>query len=424
MTYKEYKNESYNLYTIKTDKFKTCHMEIIFYENFDSKLITPMNFLTDMLVHSSFKYPKRQKVVEHLEDLYSASFYGTNARVGNIMLYNYIYDFLDPKYTDKNYLKEVIKFPFEMLFNPNITNDEFDYRSFKIIKSRIASDIASIKESPSRYAIKRALYNMDNRHPASYDFVGNKQDLDDITPETLVKNYHHLLHNTYCAIYLVGNLNMDKINIMINEMFRNNIIKTYPINLFVDSKILKHSQDITEYDNFEQDSLVTIYNVAKLTPFDYDYTMKVFNHIFGNGSLNAKLYQNLREKNSLCYSVNNIYQKYDQLLIIYVGLAAKNKNKAVKLIKKTVLEMQKGAFSENDIQNSKNSILNSIKISLDNPASLVNNYLFHNLANLPLLNEYATEINKVTKQDIQNIAKKMHLNTVYLLAKGDNNARD
>jgi hypothetical protein len=49
MTYKEYKNESYNLYTIKTDKFKTCHMEIIFYENFDSKLITPMNFLTDML---------------------------------------------------------------------------------------------------------------------------------------------------------------------------------------------------------------------------------------------------------------------------------------------------------------------------------------------------------------------------------------
>jgi predicted Zn-dependent peptidase len=232
------------------------------------------------------------------------------------------------------------------------------YRTFKIIKSRIiASDIESMSKNHLQdMPLKEPYIIWIIEHPAAYDFVGNKKDLEVITPESLVKNYQHLLNNTHCDIYLVGNLNMDKINIMINEIFRNNIIKTDNLNLFVNSKSVKHPLLITEQDNFEQDSLVTIYNLNNLSQFDYDYTMKVFNHIFGNGSLNAKLYQNLREKNSLCYSVNNIYQKYDQLLIIYVGLDVKNKQKAIKLIKKTVLEMQHGDFTEIDIKNSKNSI--------------------------------------------------------------------
>ena len=33
MIYKTYNNKTYNIYTIKTDKFKTCHMEIVFRNN-------------------------------------------------------------------------------------------------------------------------------------------------------------------------------------------------------------------------------------------------------------------------------------------------------------------------------------------------------------------------------------------------------
>src|SRR5574344_1040661 len=140
MIYKEYKNDSYNLYTIKTDKFKTCHMEVIFYEDIKKDKITITNVLTDMLVHSSSKYPKRKNVVEKLEDLYNANFFSIAGRVGNLRTYNFVYNFIDPLYADKSYLKEVIKFPFEMLFNPHIKNDEFDLRTLKIIKNRNQAD--------------------------------------------------------------------------------------------------------------------------------------------------------------------------------------------------------------------------------------------------------------------------------------------
>ena len=66
MEYKVYKNDTYNLYTIKTDKFKTCHLEIIFKKRIKNEEITINNFLGDYLNYTSKKYNKRKKVIEKL----------------------------------------------------------------------------------------------------------------------------------------------------------------------------------------------------------------------------------------------------------------------------------------------------------------------------------------------------------------------
>ena len=424
MTYKEYKNESYNLYTIRTDKFKTCHMEIIFYNKLEKEKITEINMLTDILSHSSSKYPKRKFVVEKLEDLYSANFYGVTSRIGNIKNVDFVYNFINPEYTDKNYLKEVIKFPFDMIFNPNIKNDEFDLRSFKIIRSRILADIESVKESPVRFSLKRALNVMDENHPASWSMIGNVNDLEKITPSSLVKTYNEFLNNWQCDIYLIGNLNMDKINIMINESFRNNIIKNNSYDLFVKLSDRNKTKDVIEYDKFEQASLFLITNTETFTQYERNYVMPVFNDIFGTGSLNTKLYQNLREKNSLCYVINCMYQKFDQIAIIYVGIDAKNKQKAVNLVKKSLKEMVNGEFTEDDVLSSIKSIKNNLKISLDNPSSLIDNYFFHNLANSPFLSERINKINDVTRDDVIGLAKKLKINTIYMMAPGGKDERN
>ena len=424
MTYKEYKNESYNLYTIRTDKFKTCHMEIIFYNKLEKEKITEINMLTDMLSHSSSKYPKRKFVVEKLEDLYSANFYGVTSRIGNIKNVDFVYNFINPEYTDKNYLKEVIKFPFDMIFNPNIKNDEFDLRSFKIIRSRILADIESVKESPVRFSLKRALNVMDENHPASWSLIGNVNDLEKITPSSLVKTYNDFLNNWQCDIYLIGNLNMDKVNIMINEQFRNNIIKNNKLEYFVKLDDKSKFKDVVEHDNFEQASLFLISNTDKFNEYERNYVMPIFNDIFGTGSLNTKLYQNLREKNSLCYNINCMYQKFDQIAIIYVGIDAKNKQKAVNLVKKSLKEMINGEFTEEDVLNSIKSIKNNIKIALDNPSSLIDNYFFHTLVNSPFLSERLNKINDVTREDVINLAKKLKINTIYMMAPGGKDERN
>lgn len=419
MEYKVYDCDSYKIHTIKTDKFKNCSMEIMFRNNLIKEEITENNMLVDMLMHSSKKYPKRRDIAIELENLYSSSVRGFSTRLGNSIMLSFVLDFLNPRYCDEGYLEEVISLPFELLLNPNVDNLEFDRRSFNIIKNRIKSDIESLKENASRYAFRRSLTLMDKDSPSSYYMTGYLSDLENITPSSLVDTYHRMLNDYICDIYIIGNLDMDKVVQLIKDKFKIKTIKDYKVNLYVDNKIRKKNLDICETGNYEQDSLVMIYNLDNLNKKERDYVIQLYNIILGSGGLTSKLYKYLREENSLCYIVSSMYQKYDGLLLIYSGIDKKDKNKCLKLINKALQEMINGDFTDEELDNAKKAVISSIKMSEDTNGGIINNYLFNELDNLPLYDERVKEFKKISKKDVIEVAKKVRLNTIYLLSGED-----
>ena len=421
MVYKKYLNNSFNFYGIETDKFKTFHIEIVFYKNINENDITKENVLIENLISNTLKYPKKQDFLISLEELYNASIYSSTTRFGNVRVLSISLDFLDPIYVDDNYLDEVLNTLFEVIFNPNIKFNEFDLNTTKKSKNKILSSINSAKESPSRYAIKQALiYNSND--PSSYKILGNIDDLNKINNINLVDTYKKLFQDYYCDIYLIGNLNMDKLNIKFEELFKNDVIKNNKLDVYYETKINKKVKRLIEKDDFKQTTLVNIYNLDNLNDFERNYVMDVFNNIFGGSSLTNKLYKYLREDNSLCYNVSSMYQKYDQKLIVYTSIDLKNKNKAIKLIDKALNEMINKKFSDEDIKNSISLITNNLISSKEIPTSLINNYFFHNVAMCPLIDEKIENINNVTKKDIVSVAKKIKLSTIYIM--GGQNERN
>ena len=418
MTYKEYKNDSFNLYTVKTDRFKTCYMEIIFYKELDEKNITIENVLSSMLVESCKKYNKRKYVVEHLEDLYNARLYPVASRVGNLRTIGFEYNFIDPVYAEKSYFKDVITFPFEMIFHPNIKNDEFDDRTLKIIKNRVLANIKSQKESVTSYVIKRAMIKTDKDAAIAKELVGNIKDLNKINSSNLVDFYKYMLDNYHCDIYIVGNIDMEKANIYINDVFENNIIKTGNCDVYTNINHINKPMVFQEKDEFEQATLVCTYDLKELSEKEKNYTMYVFNTIFGSGTMSNKLMQNVREKNSLCYTVSSIYQKYDNLLIVFAGIDSKNANKAVKMVNKSLKEMISGKFSEEEINNAINYNISGLKSALDNPSSISDNYFLNNMAGIPLINEKIDKMDDISKRDIIDVSKKIKLVSTYLMKEG------
>ena len=423
MEYKVYDCKTYRIHTIKTDKFKNCSLEIMFRNELIKEEITANNVLVDTLMHSSKKYPKRRDVSIELENLYSTQIRGIVTRLGNSTMLSFVTDFLNPKYCDEGYLESVISLPFEMLLNPNVTNKEFDNRSFNIIKNRIKSDILSLKENASRYAFRRTLQNMDDKSPSSYYMVGYLEDLENITPTSLYDTYNNVLNNYVCDIYVIGNLDMDKVVSIIKDKFKIKTLKEKEIELYVDNKPRKKNLDIIEKGNYEQDSFIMLYNLVNLTKRERDFVIHIYNIILGNGGLTSKLYKYLREENSLCYVVSSMYQKYDQLMMIYAGIDKKDKNKCIKLVNKALKEMEEGDFTLEDLENAKKAVISSIKMSEDSLGGIVNNYLFNDLDDLPLYDERIKEFKSITKEEVIMIAKKVKLNIIYLLG-GEDNARD
>lgn len=414
MEYKDYNCNSYNVHTIKTDKFKTVRMEIIFSRNVEKEKMTKFTFLADLLTDSSKKYPSRKDIAIELEELYKASFYGITSKVGNLFTTNFIMEFINPKFiNEKKYLENVIKFPLEILNHPDVNCKEFNITNFNIVKRRLQEEIISLNENSSKLAINNALNTMDSNSPTSFRVVGGLEDLEKITPSNLYEAYEDLFTHSNCDIFIIGDINMDECVNIIKNNFKNRVIKLNKPTLYVDNKTRKKIIEKVESKNFIQSNLVMIYNIKKLNDFEKNIAFHVLNYILGGG-LTSILYKNLRNDNSLCYTVRSMYLKQDGLLVINSLLDKDNVNKAKKLVKKSIEEVLKGKFSNEMLEDTKKMLKMSMKNGLDNNVTLLNNYEFYIYDNLPLLESRIDMIDKVTKEDIINCARALQLNTIYV----------
>ncbi len=416
MKYKTYNCNSFDVHTIKTDKFKTSHVEVIFRDIANKEEMGAYSFLADMLSQSSKTYPRKKDLITRFEELYKIIVYATTLRVGNILDFHVSLDFINPNYiNDKSYVEEVIKTLFDIIENPNVTNDEFDLKTFNIVKERLKREINSLKENPMKQSIKEAFKAMNTNTPTSYELLGTLESLEKITPSSLYKTYRNLRKNFKVDIFLIGNLEMDDTVSLIKKYFKNRYIIENKLDLMVDNKEIKKPvvKSITS-DNV-QANLVMIFNLKNLTEIEKNITFNVFNYLYGNGGLTSKLYQSIREKNSLCYAISSMYLKYDKLLLVHISLEQANVKKATSLVKKELKNMQAGNFTEEELKDAINNMIISLDMAQDNTVSIINNYVFHVFDNLPMPEERIEMFKNIKKEDVINVAKKVKLNTIFTL---------
>lgn len=419
MTYKEYKHQTYNLYTIKTDKFKTCHMEIIFRNNINKNEITKRSLITEMLVENSKKYPTRKDIIIELENLYNSYLYGITNRIGSSILTSFCFDFINPKLVDEN-IDKFIKFPLDIIFNPNVKTNEFDITTFEYIKSRVKKDIESIIEDQKKYSIDKLLNEMCENTESSININGYVKDLELITNTNLYEYYQTMLEHDYIDIYIIGDLDMNKVSKLINDNFKINILKDHKINYEVNNKLVKKPRKIIKNFNYSQENICIGLNIDNMTPFERNYVGYVYNMILGGGSLDTKLYTRLRNDNSLCYNCQSIYQKFDNLIILHTAVSKENESLAIKLMKKALGDMENGNITNDELDNAKKLITTTLNMSLDNPGRIIDNYIFKNLYGLDELEIRIENYNSVTKKDLINFSKKIKINTILCIRDGEN----
>ena len=422
MEYKKFEYPSFNLYTIKTNRFKTCQMEIIFKDEARREDVMLKTFLSDLMSDCSEKYHTRKDVARYLEELYQASFYGLTNKTGNLILTSFVLNFLNPKYAqEKDYLEKVLELPFEMILHPAIRAGDFDIRNFNIVKNRLHDEILSVKENINRVSLKQALSKLDKNSPSSFGVLGTVEELEEVTPKKLAEAYQDLIHSN-CDIFIIGDLDMEEVANLIFKYFKNSVVKTKELpNLYVFNKPLKKVQKIKEKSHFLETNLVQIYSLENLTEKERVTTFQFYNYLLGGGGLNTKLYQLLRERNSLCYGVKSMYLKYDNLLVIQTSVSKKDVIKAERLIKQAFREMKMGEFSDTELENAKESFIFSLNLSLDNQAGILNNYVFHVLDKLPLIEERIKMIQDVKKEEIVLLANKIKMNLSLVLEGMENN---
>ena len=141
----------------------------------------------------------------------------------------------------------------------------------------------------------------------------------------------------------------------------------------------------------------------------------VFNALYG-GSVNSKLFRNVREKLSLCYYADSVCDRIKGLMVVSSGVDFENFETARGEILAQLDAVRVGEFSDEELESARNTVSSSLQSMLDSPGALENYYLFQTLCGLDYGPAEDAELCRmVTREDILAIARGVELDAVYYL---------
>lgn len=422
MNYENINMGAYNLHIIKTTKFKTITVEVNFREKIDKNNITIRNLLKTVLLSTTKKFPNERALIKETENLYDLKLISSNARIGNYTNLAFKIRFINEKYTEKSMNEYSIAFLMDVIFNPDIEENKFKKDIVNRCKKKIEKSIKSISDNKLKYALFNLLKTTKDK-PYSYNSYGNLEDLEKINNKNLYDYYKKIINDNYIDVFVVGDVDTDQIKEIFRNKFKLNTYKKIKNDIIVEElRPRQRIKKVIDSDNANQSQLTILCSLNNLTDFERKYVLLVYSELLG-GSSNSLLFNTIREKNSYAYYVNANAKAYDNNMMIYAGIESGNSDNVLKLIRKTLSDISHGKFEDSLLESSKETIISSIKASKDSPAGIINTYYASVLVNSLSFDERIENINKITKNDIINLSKKVNMHTVYLL-EGDNNEKN
>lgn len=410
----------------ENNKFKTNEIAVFATIKQTQENATKNALIPAVLRRGSTNYRNQLEISKKLENMYGASFNCGVDKSGDYIILKFFIETINNEYSDskENLAQEAFNLLTDIVFNPLVENDGFNINYVKQEKDNLAKIINSKKDDKANYAYQRCVEEMFKNNPYGIYKYGSLQDLEKINEKNLYEYYLNIIQNSQIFIYINGknanSINVDEnINNNFKIAFNNNsneynenddlqeknenaeIVALQPIN------IVKEKLDVT------QGKLIIGLNA----PSENKYAVTMYNTILGGGA-NSKLFQNVREKESLAYYASSRYIRRKNAIIIRTGIELANYDKAVKVIKEQLEEMKKGNISDYELSSAKTLILASLKLIPESQEDIMAFDFDQDVFNENLtFEQYYKKIENITLKEIIDVANQVKINTIYYLEK-------
>ena len=418
-----------NLHLLKTDKFKTNLLSVFMFTDLNRENVTKNALIPAVLRRGTNTLPTMKDIAIKLEGMYGSVIDASSDKMGDKQVIQFYIDLLANEYTldNSDILKEGADLLCDIILNPvtesvhyceadycaNVTAFRSDYVEQE--KETIRELIKSKINDKGSYAINRATEEMCKDEPFGLYKFGYVEDLKDITAQDLYKHYKNILATSEIHIYAVGNVDENELEKLLKDKFQTVARKYEAKN--ADSKVTNcvESNLIMEEQKLTQGKLVLGYRLKDNDLTDNMYKMALYSAILG-GTASSKLFMNVREKESLAYTVRSMYLKNKGIMLVTAGIEIEKYNKALECIKKEIDDMRIGKITDEEVADAKANLVTAYRSFKDKPASIINLYMSQrNMGVCEDIDTMIGRINDVTKEDVIYVANKLELEITYFL---------
>lgn len=401
--------------SVKTDKFKTCRVNISLAMPLD-KNASARAILPFMFSRRCAKYPDYTSLNRVLDELYGAAVSAGVLKRGEAQVISFSMSAIDDRFAldgDKVAL-ECTKLLADMIFDPLTEGESFPEDIIEQEKRLLVEAIENELNDKRRYAMLRCEQLMFADEAYGVNRFGSVEDVKALTPDVVYAAWRDVLEKATVQITMVSSMDPQPIVDLIREKFSE--IERHPVEiktLFVSG--LPKPEYISESMPLKQGKLVMGFRTGMRSEDDMMPAMKVAVDIFGGGTY-SKLFSVVREKMSLCYYCSAALFNSKGIVMVQSGIEDTNEEKAKNEIINQLRLTAEGEFTDEDFSSSIKSLTDSILGNSDTPEEITAWYASQILRNeLKAPETYAKEIGNVDRAEVVRAAKTIMLDTIFML---------
>lgn len=173
------------------------------------------------------------------------------------------------------------------------------------------------------------------------------------------------------VITIVGDISFEDAKKLVLKHFEGKFNKKIENKSWDDKLYISTPQYISKFKKIEQSNICMI--MPSLNYFDIkNPQLKIADELLGGG-MSSRLFQELREKNGLCYSVYSTIGQYAKNGNTYLDIATniESVEKSIDLMAKVVKNVQKNGFTKEEINKGKKTFASKFAIGSESTVSMM-----------------------------------------------------
>ena len=271
-------------------------------------------------------------------------------------------------------------------------------------KKVVLEEIKMVEDTPDDLVHELFTEHFWRNHPLGRPILGTKETVESLTTDGLRRYFQDTYTASNLIISVVGNIEHEDVRALIARYFdalpssSSRVAEDRPRvvpNVLIRNKELEQSHVCLGTSSYQQDH-------------EDRYTSYVLNTILG-GSMSSRLFQNIRERRGLAYSVFSGLSAYRDAgsITIYAGCANSAVGELIDLVISELRGMKDHLLPEEELRRAKDHLKGSLMLNLESTSSRMSH-----LARQEIyfdrqfgLDETLQGVERVTVQDVARVAR-------------------
>lgn len=417
-------SEGVNLYVQPTTKFKTTTIYVYFHMPLEPVTVTYNALLPMVLARASADFPTTAELSRHLDELYGASFGVDVARRGEVQSIVFQMEVAGDRYVPggQGLLPKALDVLAGIITRPLLVGDGFKPEYVEQERTNLRQMIEGLINDKRRYAMVRCTAAMCEGESFALHRLGRVEDLEGVTPAALLAHHRRVLAEAPVDIFILGDVDPAAVRDEVagrlslppgQRRFPDTVVKRSP-----DRPV----KDVVDRLDVNQGVVVIGFRSGITLRDELYFPMLVANGVLG-GFSHSKLFQEVREKNSLAYFAYSSIETVKGVGYMYAGVEFADAERCKAIMLEQLRAVQEGEVSEEEMETTIATLVNDMLSAADSPGAMAELAVDQVFSGRALsIDDRVARYRQVTREQVAEAARHFTPDTVYMLTRQEGGA--